>query len=156
MAAACCPGVEKLQSLRGMVDLLPTGLRGLLLTAMLAALASAGFLASYLDYHAHAGSKPFQGEGAIRLIYFAILLSHTVLAAVVVCTVAKTRWPVSAAVTAGDIITPVTLRPVDRYNNLAPGSRNVTISCPTGYFELPDYPGNIVNISNPTDIRVVG
>ena len=58
------------------------------------------------------------------------------------------------AVTAGDIITPVTIRPVDRYNNLAPGARNVTISCPTGYFELPDYPGNIVTISNPTDIRV--
>jgi len=58
-------------------------------------------------------------------------------------------------VTAGQIIDPVTIRPVDRYNNLAPGSRNVTVSCPTGYFELPDYPGNIVNISNPTDIRVV-
>jgi len=59
------------------------------------------------------------------------------------------------AVTAGDIITPVTIRPVDRYNNLAPGARNVTMSCPTGYFELPDYPGNIITISNPTDIRVV-
>lgn len=58
------------------------------------------------------------------------------------------------AVTAGDIITPVTLRPVDRYNNLAPGSRNVTISCPSGYFELPDYPYNVININNPTDIRV--
>jgi hypothetical protein len=58
-------------------------------------------------------------------------------------------------VTAGDIITPVTLRPVDRYNNLAPGSRNVTLSCPSGYFSLPDYPGNLVSINNPTDIRVV-
>ena len=59
------------------------------------------------------------------------------------------------AVTAGDIITPVTLRPVDRYNNLAPGSRNVTLSCPTGWFDLPDYPGNVVTIENPTDIRVI-
>ncbi len=58
------------------------------------------------------------------------------------------------AVTAGQIVDPVTIRPVDRYNNLAPGARNVTISCPTGYFELPDYPGNTVSISNPTDIRV--
>jgi len=59
------------------------------------------------------------------------------------------------AVVAGQTINPVTLRPVDRYNNLAPGTRNVTLSCPTGYFSLPDYPGNIVQISNPTDIRVV-
>ncbi len=58
------------------------------------------------------------------------------------------------AVTAGDIIDPVTIRPVDRYNNLAPGNRNVTLSSPSGYFELPDYPGNVVNIDNPTDIRV--
>jgi hypothetical protein len=57
--------------------------------------------------------------------------------------------------TAGNVIYPVTLRPVDRYNNLAPGSRNVTLSCPSGYFQLPDYPGNIVNISNPVDIRVI-
>ncbi len=59
------------------------------------------------------------------------------------------------AVVAGSIITPVTIRPVDRFNNLAPGNRNVTFTCPTGWFQLPDYPGNIVAISNPTDIRVV-
>jgi hypothetical protein len=59
------------------------------------------------------------------------------------------------AVTAGDMIQPVTIRPVDRYNNLAPGTRNVSLSCPTGYFELPDYPSSIVQISNPTDIRVI-
>ncbi len=59
------------------------------------------------------------------------------------------------AVTAGDVIQPVTIRPVDRYNNLAPGNRNVTLGCPSGYFELPDYPGNVVTIDNPTDIRVV-
>jgi len=57
--------------------------------------------------------------------------------------------------TAGQVIQPVTIRPVDRYNNLAPGSRNVTLSCPSGYFLLPDYPGNVVNISNPLDVRVI-
>jgi uncharacterized membrane protein YozB (DUF420 family) len=41
------------------------------------------FLISYLLYHAHAGSKHFPGEGPIRLVYFAVLLSHTVLAATV-------------------------------------------------------------------------
>jgi len=59
------------------------------------------------------------------------------------------------AVTAGDIITSMDIRPVDRYNNLAPGSRNVTFSCPSGWFELPDYPGNVITISNATSARVV-
>ncbi len=42
------------------------------------------FLACYLYYHAHVGSKPFPGQGWIRPVYFAILISHTVLAAAVV------------------------------------------------------------------------
>jgi putative membrane protein len=42
------------------------------------------FLASYLWYHAHAGMRHFQGRGWIRPVYFAILISHTVLAAVIV------------------------------------------------------------------------
>lgn len=44
---------------------------------------SALFLISYLYYHAHAGATRFQGAGWIRTAYFAILLSHTALAAVV-------------------------------------------------------------------------
>lgn len=51
---------------------------------MLAALAtSVLFLTSYLIYHAHIGSNPFQGTGLVRPIYFAILITHTVLAAAV-------------------------------------------------------------------------
>lgn len=42
------------------------------------------FLISYLTYHAHAGSKHFPGHGAIRVVYFTILLTHTVLAVVIV------------------------------------------------------------------------
>jgi uncharacterized membrane protein YozB (DUF420 family) len=42
------------------------------------------FLASYLWYHAHAGVRRFPGLGWIRPVYFAILFSHTVLAAAVV------------------------------------------------------------------------
>jgi uncharacterized membrane protein YozB (DUF420 family) len=42
------------------------------------------FLTSYVIYHANVGSKPFQGRGAIRIVYFAILLTHVVLAAAVV------------------------------------------------------------------------
>lgn len=52
-------------------------------TVMIAALlTSAAFLTSYLVYHAHAGSVRFPGQGWIRPVYFAILLTHTVLAAV--------------------------------------------------------------------------
>jgi uncharacterized membrane protein YozB (DUF420 family) len=53
--------------------------------AMLGALAtSALFLASYLVYHAQVGSVRFTGRGPVRALYFAILISHTVLAAAIV------------------------------------------------------------------------
>lgn len=59
---------------------------------MLAALGcSAVFLVSYLIYHAQVGSVRFQGQGLVRGFYFAILLTHTVLAATV---------PVLAVITA--------------------------------------------------------
>ncbi len=51
---------------------------------MLAALAcSVLFLTSYLVYHAQVGSVRFPGSGTSRPVYFAILLTHTVLAATV-------------------------------------------------------------------------
>jgi putative membrane protein len=51
---------------------------------MLSAFAtSALFLVSYVVYHANVGSKPFEGQGAIRLVYFAILITHVVLAAII-------------------------------------------------------------------------
>ena len=42
------------------------------------------FLASYLTYHYQVGSVKFTGQGWIRPVYFAILFSHTILAAVIV------------------------------------------------------------------------
>jgi uncharacterized membrane protein YozB (DUF420 family) len=52
---------------------------------MIAAFAtSCLFLASYLIYHAQVGSVRFTGQGAIRIVYFTILLTHTVLAAAIV------------------------------------------------------------------------
>lgn len=42
------------------------------------------FLASYLYYHAHAGLKHYTGRGWLRAAYFAILFTHTVLAAAIV------------------------------------------------------------------------
>lgn len=54
---------------------------------MLSAFAtSCAFLISYLYYHLvlRAGITRFQGHGVMRPIYFTILVSHTILAAVVV------------------------------------------------------------------------
>lgn len=52
--------------------------------AMLGALTcSALFLLSYLVYHFQVGSVRFTGEGPIRIVYFTILISHTVLATVI-------------------------------------------------------------------------
>jgi len=52
---------------------------------MLAALTtSALFLTSYLIYHYNVGSVPFPGRGWIRGVYFSILITHTILAAVIV------------------------------------------------------------------------
>jgi putative membrane protein len=42
------------------------------------------FLVSYLWYHLHTGMRHFAGRGWIRPVYFAILISHTVLAAAIV------------------------------------------------------------------------
>lgn len=51
---------------------------------MLAALAtSALFLVSYVVYHANVGSRPFPGQGAVRVVYFGILITHVVLAAAI-------------------------------------------------------------------------
>ncbi len=51
---------------------------------MLAALASSTlFLVSYIVYHAVHGDTRFAGYGAIRPLYFFVLISHVVLSAVV-------------------------------------------------------------------------
>ncbi len=54
-------------------------------TFMLAALGSSTlFLSCYLYFHFHVGSVRFQGQGWSRPLYFAILISHTILAATIV------------------------------------------------------------------------
>ncbi len=58
------------------------------------------FLVSYLLYHHQVGSTAFTGQGAIRVVYFTVLISHTVLAVVIVPLVIMTlyrawreQWP---------------------------------------------------------------
>jgi len=53
-------------------------------TMITAVITSTLFLISYLYYHAHVGSVHFQGRGWSRPVYFTILISHVVLAAVIV------------------------------------------------------------------------
>ena len=42
------------------------------------------FLISYIVYHSHHGVTKFAGQGIVRSVYFTILFTHTVLAAVIV------------------------------------------------------------------------
>jgi uncharacterized membrane protein YozB (DUF420 family) len=53
---------------------------------------SAAFLACYLIYHYHAGSKPFPDLGWIKTVYLLILVPHIILAAVMVPMILKTFW----------------------------------------------------------------
>jgi uncharacterized membrane protein YozB (DUF420 family) len=53
---------------------------------------SAVFLVSYLTYHALAGSVKFTGEGAVKYFYYAMLISHVILAAAVPVLALRTIW----------------------------------------------------------------
>ena len=61
-----------------------------------ASLVSAAFLASYLTYHfvvvPELGHTPFNGTGALKAGYYALLLSHVLLAAVNLPMVLVTLW----------------------------------------------------------------
>jgi uncharacterized membrane protein YozB (DUF420 family) len=60
---------------------------------MLAAFAvSVLFLISYVIYHANTGSKPFTKQGWIRPVYFTILISHIILAFVIVPLALRTLY----------------------------------------------------------------
>jgi uncharacterized membrane protein YozB (DUF420 family) len=64
--------------------LIRRGRRDLHQRCMLAALTtSALFLVSYVVYHLNVGSRPFPGQGPIRVVYFAILITHVILAAAI-------------------------------------------------------------------------
>src|SRR6267143_3340710 len=46
--------------------------------------ASVLFLISYIVYHAHHGTTRFAGQGIARPIYFSLLITHTMLAVVII------------------------------------------------------------------------
>lgn len=45
--------------------------------------AAAVLLVSYVVYHANVGSRPFPGQGPVRVVYFGILITHVALAAAI-------------------------------------------------------------------------
>jgi putative membrane protein len=55
-----------------------------------ALVASTLFLVSYLTYHYYHGATRFAGQGMVRPVYFIILISHTVLAVIIVPFIAVT------------------------------------------------------------------
>ncbi len=60
-----------------------------------AVVSSTAFLAGYLVYHAHVGEKSthFTAGGIVRPIYFAILISHVLLAIIILPLVIATLVP---------------------------------------------------------------
>lgn len=62
-------------------------------TWMFAALASSGvFLISYITYHALHGDSRFLGQGLVRPVYFAVLISHILLSVVALPLVLSTFY----------------------------------------------------------------
>lgn len=60
---------------------------------MLAALAASTlFLVGYVVHHARVGSVPFAGPAALRPVYFAVLVPHVVLSAIVLPLALTTVW----------------------------------------------------------------
>ena len=62
-----------------------------------AVISSTVFLASYLTYHYFHGTSRFMGQGIVRPIYFSILISHTMLAVVIVPLVIVTLFRAARA-----------------------------------------------------------
>ena len=65
-------------------------LHALLMTAAMAV--SALFLISYVAYHLHAGVVRFQGTGWMRPFYFTLLISHTILAVIILPLALRTMY----------------------------------------------------------------
>jgi len=57
---------------------------------LLACAVSLAFFTSYVLYHARVGTTRFPGQGLAKSVYLAILISHTVLAIVIVPLVIRT------------------------------------------------------------------
>jgi uncharacterized membrane protein YozB (DUF420 family) len=59
---------------------------------IMAVITSTLFLISYLTYHYYHGATRFAGQGLARPLYFTILISHTILAVVIVPLIVVTLY----------------------------------------------------------------
>lgn len=80
---ACLNGISTVLLLSGYYFIRSNNRDAHRLSMLLAVGTSAIFLVSYLIYHYNVGSVRFTGEGNVRIVYFSILISHTILAAAV-------------------------------------------------------------------------
>lgn len=62
------------------------------ISIIIALISSSLFLISYLIYHFYAGHVIYAGEGWLRIIYFSVLLSHTLLAIVILPLIGRTLF----------------------------------------------------------------
>ena len=62
-----------------------------------AVVTSSLFLISYLTYHYYHGATRFAGQGIVRPVYFTILITHTILAVVIVPMIIVTLYRAARA-----------------------------------------------------------
>lgn len=85
-------GIAAILLIAGFIFIRMRWVRAHLACMLSAVVVSAAFFISYVIYHYHVGDVRFQGHGVIRPIYFTILISHIILAAVIVPLVLITLW----------------------------------------------------------------
>ena len=97
---ALCNAASALAVVTGLVHIRRGRKRAHGISMIVAFIASALFLTGYILHHTLHGDTPFRGEGWIRPVYFAILISHILLSMVVLPMVLTTfffaatrRWP---------------------------------------------------------------
>lgn len=85
-------GTASVLLLAGFVFIKRRNVRAHRLCMIAAMIMSALFLISYLTFHYHVGDVRFSGQGAIRAVYFGILVPHIILAGVIVPLATGTIW----------------------------------------------------------------
>jgi len=85
-------GIAAILLIAGFIFIRMRWVRAHLACMLSAVVVSAAFFISYVIYHYHVGDVRFQGHGVIRPVYFTILISHIILAGMIVPLVLITLW----------------------------------------------------------------
>jgi len=89
---ACANGTATILLVSGWIAVRRRLVRAHRLCMLGALAASTLFLVGYVVHHARVGSVPFAGPDALRPIYFAVLVPHVLLSAVVLPLALTTVW----------------------------------------------------------------